>query len=362
MKKWLRLVVLSFLICGVWLSTGIPVSLAHGNVSVAYSDITLEHNTIKYVLQLDMYDMMAEVNPDDPDLALTTPEVLNKFFSNHQAEVEHLLLTKIQLYADSLPLEGKVTQFHYMEKENEVQPFAEAVIEYPVKRNPQQFTLDYNLVFDRDQWHVNYVNLTLGELKKEAVLIAQITELQVGELKLPDVLIHFILLGFEQFFHSYETILILAILILGFQSTKQTLRTLAIFAVTQSLTLLLSGLHVIALPDHLMNALIPLSVVFLALSIYYKAAIKQLPWIAGGLGIIHGFWYARQLIGLREDGGHFAVSVTAFYVGLEALVVLISLSLLMIINYFRKVKYATPLILSVAALVGLFSFTIKVFF
>ncbi|MFC3747162.1 HupE/UreJ family protein [Paenibacillus sp. GCM10012306] len=362
MKKWLRLVVLSFLICGVWLSTGIPVSLAHGNVSVAYSEITLEHNTIKYVLQLDMYDMMAEVNPDDPDLALTTEEVLNKFYSKHQTEVEHLLLTKIKLYGDSLPLIGKVTQFRYIEKENEVQPFAEAVIEYPIKRNPQQFTLDYNLVFDRDQWHVNYVNLNLGELKKEAVLIAQITELQVGEMKLPSILQYFSLLGIDQFFRSYESILVLAILILGFQNNNQTLRTLAIFAITQSITLLLSGLHVIALPDRLLNALIPLSVVFLALSIYYNRAMKQLPWIAGGLGIIHGFWYAKQLIGLREDGGHFALSVTAFYAGLEATVVLISLSLLIIINCFRKVKYATPLILSAAACVGLISFTIKVFF
>ncbi|NUU59457.1 HupE/UreJ family protein [Paenibacillus agri] len=362
MKKWLRLVVLSFLICGVWLSSGIPVSLAHGNVSVAYSDITLEHNTIKYVLQLDMYDMMAEVNPDDPDLALTTAEVLNKFFSNHQAEVKHLLLTKIQLYADGLPLEGKLTQFRYIEKENEMQPFAEAVIEYPVKRNPQQFTLDYNLVFDRDQWHVNYVNLTLGELKKEAVLIAQITKLQVGELKLPGILQHFPLLGVEQSFRSYESILVLAILILGFQSTKPALRTLAIFAATQSLTLLLSGLHVIALPDRLLNALIPLSVVFLALSIYYNRTMKELPWIAGGLGIIHGFRYASPLVGLREDVGHFALSVTAFYAGLEASVLLITLSLLISINYFRKVKYSTAFILGAAALVGLFSFTIKVFF
>ncbi|OKP74621.1 hypothetical protein A3842_20420 [Paenibacillus sp. P3E] len=361
MAKWVRLLALLFLLFGYLLDPGAPVSLAHGNVSVAYSELSLADGSIKFVLQLDMYDMIAEVNPDDPDLALTTPEALNRFFSKYPAEVDELLLTKIRLYADNLPLAGKVTQLRYTEKEGEVQPFAEAVIEYPIKNAPRQFTMDYNLVFDRDQWHVNYVNLSLGGLKKEAVLIAQITELQVGQMDPAYALKHFFQLGLDQSLRAYESILAVIVLLTGCLTTRQALRSAAVFAATQTLTLILGGLHVITLPERLLTALIPLSIVFLALTVLYNRNMKQLLWIAGALGLIHGFGYAAGLGGMRADGGSWNLvwPVTGFYGGVETVLLLLIVILVPATVYLRRLKYSLPVISATAAFTGLATFIVK---
>ena len=105
MRKWLMMIASSFVLFGLCQ----PVSMAHDNNSIAYSNISLENGVIQYVLQIDMYDLRVIAAPNDPDIGRSTPETLNRFISSSQSEVENYLLSKIKLYADSLPLEGKMT-------------------------------------------------------------------------------------------------------------------------------------------------------------------------------------------------------------------------------------------------------------
>lgn len=121
-----------------------PLTFAHDGASLAYSDVSMKDGVITYKLQLDMYDMRAGATQNDPNRQFTTPEVFNQFVRNSQDEVETYLLSQIKLYADNLQLDGKLTQLTYLEKDN--QPFAEAILEYPVRSNPQHVKLDYDLV------------------------------------------------------------------------------------------------------------------------------------------------------------------------------------------------------------------------
>jgi hypothetical protein len=324
---------------------------------VAYSEITLEDGIIKYVLQLDMYDMMAEINPDDPDTGATTAAVLNRFFSQYRSEINERLLTQITLYADHLPLKGKVTGLRYMEKDNEVQPFAEAVLEYPVSRSPREFALDYRLVFERDQWHVNYVDLKLGALQKEAVLIAQIPAFEAGKMSLPDIIKHFALLGLEKSAANLVSLLLVLLLLIGSRSLKSSLKAAAAFAAGQSLTLILIGLQLLSVPERLISLLMALSLVFLALHIYFtREDRKPLTWIAAALGLIHGCGYAGGLSGLKPDDGAFTSSVLAFYTGSEVALVLIMLILALAAHYLRRWSKVIPVIPAAAALTGLVYF------
>ncbi|KAI7258032.1 hypothetical protein KC345_g10639, partial [Hortaea werneckii] len=324
-KKWIRLL------------------KAHGNVSVAYSEITLEDGVIKYVLQLDMYDMMAEINPDDPDTGATTAAVLGRFISQHRTEINERLLTQITLYADHLPLKGKVTGLRYTEKENEVQPFAEAVLEYPVRRTPRQFAMDYRLVFDRDQWHVNYVDLNLDTLQKQAVLIAQIPAVEAGKMDLPDIFKQFILLGLEKSSANYVSVLLVLLLLTGTRTLRQSFKAAAAFAAGQSLTLILSGLQLLSLPERIISPLMALSLVYMAVHVFlYRDSRRTLFLIAAGLGLLHGCGYAGALTGLKPDAGYFVSSVLAFYTGTEFVLILIVLILALAAAYLRKWNKLLP--------------------
>ncbi|MBW7453097.1 HupE/UreJ family protein [Paenibacillus sepulcri] len=342
---------------GIW----VPVSAAHGNISVAYSDISMEKGIIKYVFQLDMYDMIAEVNLDDPDINLSTQEVLNRFYSKYHAEVATDLLSKIELYADNLPLKGKLTQFRFIEKEGEAQPFAEVVLEYPVRNVPRQLALNYNVVFERDQWHVNYVNLHVDELQKTAVFITQLHELQVGQMSLQYALKQFFLIGLEYWLTAVEAILFLLALLIGCRSVKQYLMVAVIFAVALCLTLILAGLHILVLPDRFVESLIALSILYIALNSLFNKNMKYQIGLAGGFGLIHGFGFAEAVSGMRVDGGHSVSSLAAYNVGIETGLLLLALILYPIIHYLHKIKRGIPALLTAIALFGLVWFIIKAY-
>ncbi|MFC5651123.1 HupE/UreJ family protein [Paenibacillus solisilvae] len=355
--RWILLIAVSVVVFGLW----VPVSSAHGNVSVAYSDISLENGSIKYVFQLDMYDMIAEVNPDDPDINSSTQEVLNRFYSKYHAEVEADLLSKIELYADNMPLKGKLTQFRYIEKESEVQPFAEVVLEYPVRNTPKQFALNYNMVFDRDEWHVNYVNLNVGELQKTAVFITQLHELSVGQMSLQYAFKQFFLTGLEHWLTAAEAVLFIFTLLIGCRSVKKYLTAVAVFAAAHSLTLILAGLHILVLPDRFVESVIALSILYIALNTLFNKNMKYQLWLAGGFGLIHGFRFAEALSGMREDGGHAVSSLVAYNVGIEVGLLLLALILYPAIHYLHKIRRAIPAILSAIALLSLIGFIIKAY-
>jgi hypothetical protein len=350
-KKWFGFFALSLVLFALW---GGPVTFAHDGDSLAYSDISIKDGVISYKLQLDMYDMRAGATQDDPDRQFSTPEVLNQFVRNSQAEVEAFLLSQIKLYADNLQLDGKLTQLTYLEKDN--QPFAEAILEYPVRHNPQQFVLKYDLVFDMDEWHVNYVTLDLGELKQNAVLVNDLREVHVGHVSLEHAIKKFFQFGVEKVLLDFEHILFLLGLLIGVKSMKQLLVFVGIFAAAQSLTLMLANLHILMLPDKLVESVIALSILYVALNGLLNKNKEPNLWLATCFSLIHGFGFAEVMSDMSDIGEHVAPSLIAYNVGIEVSLVLIVLILYPVIYHIRRIKWALPAMLLVLSLLGLIGF------
>jgi hypothetical protein len=150
------------------------------------------------------------------------------------------------------------------------------------------------------------------------------------------------------------------LLLIGAASLKQSFKITAAFAAGQSLTLILSGLQLLSLPERIISPLITLSLVFLALHMLFKREDgRLLPWIAAVLGLIHGCGYAEALSGLKPDAGYFTLSVLSFYTGAEIALVLIALILALAAAYLRRWSKALPVIQVAAALAGLLSFTLN---
>lgn len=355
--KWIRLIILSFVLFGL----GAPATLAHQNESIAYSDISFEDGVIKYVLQIDMYDIRVATTPDDPDIGSSTPEVLERFTSASQAEVENYVLSKIQLYADNFLLKGKLTQLHTIERVNESQPFAEAVLEYPVKNIPKRFVMEYHLVFESDQWHVNFVDLAIGDLKKSVVMVNEIQELQVGEMSLQYTFKKFFLLGLGHGLTGFEAIIFAIAFLIGCKSVKQTLVVTVSFVVANLLTLTLTGLHILTLPAQLIEIVIALSILSISLYTLFKGNEKYRLWLVGGFGLFYGSGFAEVFSRMKGDNEHYVSSLMSISGGIEVGLCVIVLILYPAIHYARKIKWILPLCLITFALFGFVWFMAKLY-
>jgi hydrogenase/urease accessory protein HupE len=148
----------------------------------------------------------------------------------------------------------------------------------------------------------------------------------------------FIVLGIEHILIGIDHLLFVAGLIFIARTPRRVLATVTGFTIAHSVTLALAALGLIRLPIAAIEAVIALSIVFLAVEII-KGPRDTLTWrrpmiVASAFGLLHGFGFAAVLaeIGLPKD--NIIASLFAFNVGIEigqvmfALVVMAVLRLL----------------------------------
>ncbi|RKP46289.1 HupE/UreJ family protein [Cohnella endophytica] len=355
-----RLLVLSFVFCGLTLGLWPSTSSAHGEASLAYSTISYEDSVIKYVLQIDLYDLQRVADIEDADIDEQAPEA-ERFNKKSFVSVEQNLLSNIHLFADGLPLKGKLTRLSQVKVEGETQPFAEAILEYPVYNKPQDFYLGYDLVFDYDGWHINYVNVAIGELMKEAVFVADLHELQVGQMTLHYTLMHFFLLGLIHSFTGFESILVIVSFIIGCRSVKQFVAVLSVFLGFHALTFILASSQQLTLPNNFVNSIVASSIIMTSLYTLFSKQKKFYLWLAGGSGLFAGFGFAKNLAGMKMDSGHPLYSVVSFNAGIDTALIGIA-AVLYLVHYLVKANISVPWILKLLTVFGIVWFIIKALF
>ena len=103
------------------------------------------------------------------------------------------------------------------------------------------------------------------------------------------------------------------------------MKTVTAFTVAHSITLGLATLGFVHVPSKPVEAVIALSIVFVAAEIVHarrghaSASLREMPWIvAFTFGLLHGFGFAGALseVGLPE--GHIPVALLFFNLGVEA--------------------------------------------
>ena len=134
----------------------------------------------------------------------------------------------------------------------------------------------------------------------------------------------YFMLGVEHILTGYDHLLFIVALVLMLMRTWTVVRAATAFTVAHSLTLIGTTLGVIGLAQAPVEALIALSIIFLAVEIVkqdpaHPRLSERLPWlVAFGFGLIHGFGFAGALreIGLPE--GDVPVALLTFNLGVEA--------------------------------------------
>lgn len=161
-----------------------------------------------------------------------------------------------------------------------------------------------------------------------------------GETSTIDVIKTYMLLGFEHILLGIDHLLFVLALILITKGRWKILKTITAFTIAHSITLSLAALGYVNFPTPPVEAVIALSIVFLAVEIVNNLNGKQTitskkPWlVAFTFGLLHGFGFAGALanIGLPQQDIPWALAF--FNVGVElgqiafVLVVLIFIRLL----------------------------------
>jgi len=163
----------------------------------------------------------------------------------------------------------------------------------------------------------------------------------------------YLYLGVSHLFDGLDHILFIFGLLFCISGLVNIIKTITAFTVAHSITLGLSVYDIIYLPQGTVEALIALTIVYLALEINDRDKQLKTPWLmAFSFGLLHGLGFAGALsdIGIAND--QMLLSLLFFNIGIElAQIALIPLPLLLI--YFAsKINFQNYLQITASLCIG----------
>ena len=158
----------------------------------------------------------------------------------------------------------------------------------------------------------------------------------------------YLALGVEHILTGIDHLLFVLALLLLTRGTWRLVKTVTAFTVAHSVTLGLATLGIVHVPSRPVEAVIALSIVFVAAEIVQarrgRAGLAaHMPWIVAFIfGLLHGFGFAGALseVGLPE--GHVPVALLFFNLGVEAGQLLFIAAVLALVAGARRIPMAWP--------------------
>jgi hypothetical protein len=175
----------------------------------------------------------------------------------------------------------------------------------------------------------------------------------------------FVLLGIHHILSGYDHLLFVIGLLLPGGDLLSLAKIITAFTIAHSVTLSLAVLQVVTLPDRLIEAVIALSIAYVAAeNLVGRPAVSRRWLVSFCFGLVHGFGFSSALRELGLPAHGLLLSLLGFNVGVElgqALVVALCLPVLLLL---RRTRWSHPAVVtsSVAILVvGLVLFVERAF-
>lgn len=190
-------------------------------------------------------------------------------------------------------------------------------------------TLVDETIFENDAQHEAYVRLRFSEGTDTTVLRRGRQRAEIGApASIPSLLATFAWEGVLHLVTGYDHLLFLLSLLLtsGERAVKEGHRkairdvglVVTAFTAGHSVTLLAAALGWVVLPSRLVETVIAASIVLVAALNYARPEARaQMPWIALGFGLVHGFGFSGVLAELGLPARARVLSLLSFNVGIE---------------------------------------------
>lgn len=141
-----------------------------------------------------------------------------------------------------------------------------------------------------------------------------------------DVLADYFVIGAEHILLGWDHLLFVIALVLLVRRGWAVVKAATAFTVAHSITLVATSLGYTGLPSRPVEALIALSIVFLAVEVALvlreperETFTRRFPWaVAFGFGLVHGFGFAGALAEIGLPQGEILAALVAFNLGVEA--------------------------------------------
>ena len=158
-------------------------------------------------------------------------------------------------------------------------------------------------------------------------------------------------LGFDHLLKGIDHIVFLICLIFLVNGFINLIKVVTAFTIAHSITLSLSFLGIVTISQSVIEALIALTIVFVALDAAENKN-KNFPWYyAFGFGLLHGFGFSGALSEIGINNNELSLSLLFFNIGIEvAQLVIIPIPFLIVYflnnnKIFQNIKYLTAIII-----------------
>ena len=126
-------------------------------------------------------------------------------------------------------------------------------------------------------------------------------------------------LGIEHLLSGIDHMLFVFGLLFLVSGAINLIKTITAFTLAHSITLALSVLDIVSVPQASTEAFIALTIIYLALEVGDKEQYDSIPWlIAFGFGLLHGLGFAGALTEIGINNENLLLSLLFFNIGIEA--------------------------------------------
>jgi len=169
-----------------------------------------------------------------------------------------------------------------------------------------------------------------------------------GQRSIFQVIKDFVILGVEHIWLGYDHLLFVLCLLWLIAGWKKLIQTITAFTLAHSITLIASTLGWMSLPSSPVEAVIALSIVFLAIEIIRhqrgeEVFTSKYPWVVAlSFGLLHGFGFAGALseIGLPQNA--IATSLLGFNLGVELGQIIFVIVVLTVVSLIKRMIKEIP--------------------
>ncbi|WP_337661107.1 HupE/UreJ family protein [Erythrobacter sp. Alg231-14] len=165
-----------------------------------------------------------------------------------------------------------------------------------------------------------------GPVQSFRLTAAEPTATIRAEPNVMQVLRDYFIIGAEHILFGWDHLLFVIALVLLVRTPWSVVKAATAFTIAHSITLVATSLGYTGLPSRPVEALIALSIVFLAVEVAVvlrdpdrQTLTRRFPWlVAFGFGLFHGFGFAGALAEIGLPQGEIAAALFAFNIGVEA--------------------------------------------
>lgn len=333
-------------------------SLAH-SIDMNYSDLNIEGNEILYDLFIEQTDLFPQFGTDLDNLV--NDELASQ-------KIESYLQKGLRIDADSKPLTMELVSMNMAQK-GAVRGM-EIQLTFIADEEIEQFNLHYDLVFDDAPAHTSVLMVHAGEYFQQDMIDSTNRDILINlpqdppqdlpqdfpQPEIGSVLWKYFVLGIEHILTGYDHLLFLLSLVLIASRFKDALKIVTAFTIGHSITLFLVATDRIQVSSHWVEALIALTICYVAVENMFVQKAKWRWLLTALFGLIHGMGFAGALAETGLPKSNLIGSLLTFNLGVEAGQLMFLCLLLPFLLWLRRFPWYRKMMISTSCLIFVLAF------